>query len=277
MHFLSSAVLVEADQRMHADNINARTGVTVGVLSVFLVFGFMFTVSGFRGESLGGVPLMALGPSIFLPSLGIITFTVWTRGCSNCPVSVFKKSDRGTIRYAEHRSSVASEAEERQYSQGKSSSHDGPYVATGIGAGSPAASQTPPHPPTARRNSAPCTVDIDWSSVEQQGSQGTTALAVIYRPVARCGPASRRLARVLPCDVCAHCAALVSGGVSLGAQPSFTCAVVIERSTLVSFPSRRGSSPGGCEAPASRCHPGGTASVTTEVWNRLPSCFYFDS
>ncbi|CAM9765406.1 unnamed protein product [Lampetra planeri] len=128
-----------------------------------------------------------------------------------------------------------------------------------------------------RRQPSPCTVDIDWSSVEQQGSQGTTALAVIYRPVARCGPASRRLARVLPCDVCAHCAALVSGGVSLGAQPSFTCAVVIERSTLVSFPSRRGSSPGGCEAPASRCHPGGTASVTTEVWNRLPSCFYFDS
>lgn len=70
---------------MRADNINPRTGLVVALVSVFLVFGFMFTVSGVRGETLGNVPLIAIGPAIFLPGLAAILLAKKTDGCSKWP------------------------------------------------------------------------------------------------------------------------------------------------------------------------------------------------
>ncbi|XP_007904815.1 transmembrane protein 215 [Callorhinchus milii] len=70
---------------MRPDNINPRTGLVVALVSVFLVFGFMFTVSGVRGETLGGVPLIAIGPAIFLPGLAAIILAKKTDGCTKWP------------------------------------------------------------------------------------------------------------------------------------------------------------------------------------------------
>ncbi|XP_069796786.1 transmembrane protein 215-like [Narcine bancroftii] len=70
---------------MRPDNINPRTGLVVALVSVFLVFGFMFTVSGVRGETLGDVPLIAIGPAIFLPGLAAIVLAKKTDGCSKWP------------------------------------------------------------------------------------------------------------------------------------------------------------------------------------------------
>lgn len=41
---------------MWPDDINPGTGLAVALVSVFLVFGFMFTVSGMKGETLGKHP-----------------------------------------------------------------------------------------------------------------------------------------------------------------------------------------------------------------------------
>ncbi|XP_059832285.1 transmembrane protein 215-like [Hypanus sabinus] len=68
---------------MRADNINPRTGLVVALVSVFLVFGFMFTVSGVRGETLGDIPLIAIGPAIFLPGVAVIILAKKTDGCTN--------------------------------------------------------------------------------------------------------------------------------------------------------------------------------------------------
>ncbi|XP_038659867.1 transmembrane protein 215-like [Scyliorhinus canicula] len=70
---------------MRADNINPRTGLVVALVSVFLVFGFMFTMSGVRGETLGDIPLIAIGPAIFLPGLAAILLAKKTEGCSKWP------------------------------------------------------------------------------------------------------------------------------------------------------------------------------------------------
>ncbi|KAJ8403693.1 hypothetical protein AAFF_G00350190 [Aldrovandia affinis] len=54
---------------MSPDGINPRTGMVVAVCSIFLVFGFMFMVSGTKGETLGDIPLIAMGPAICLPGV----------------------------------------------------------------------------------------------------------------------------------------------------------------------------------------------------------------
>ncbi|XP_069622536.1 transmembrane protein 215 [Ranitomeya imitator] len=70
---------------MRPDDINPRTGLVVALVSIFLVFGFMFTVSGFKGETLGSIPLIAIGPAIFLPGVAAITLTRRTDGCTKWP------------------------------------------------------------------------------------------------------------------------------------------------------------------------------------------------
>ncbi|KAM9329694.1 transmembrane protein 215 [Gastrophryne carolinensis] len=70
---------------MRPDDINPRTGLVVALVSIFLVFGFMFTVSGFKGEMLGSVPLIAIGPAIFLPGVAAITLARRTDGCTKWP------------------------------------------------------------------------------------------------------------------------------------------------------------------------------------------------
>ncbi|KAF2979416.1 hypothetical protein EK904_006485, partial [Melospiza melodia maxima] len=67
------------------DDINPRTGLVVALVSVFLVFGFMFTVSGIKGETLGDIPLLAIGPAICLPGIAAIALTRKTDGCTKCP------------------------------------------------------------------------------------------------------------------------------------------------------------------------------------------------
>lgn len=70
---------------VRADGINPRTGMVVGICSVFLVFGFMFTVSGMKGEKLGRIPLLALGPAICLPGVVAIVLANKTQGCTKWP------------------------------------------------------------------------------------------------------------------------------------------------------------------------------------------------
>ncbi|CAH2224176.1 transmembrane 215 [Pelobates cultripes] len=74
---------------MRPDDINPRTGLVVALVSIFLVFGFMFTVSGFKGEMLGPIPLIAIGPAIFLPGVAAITLTRRTEGCTKWPYRRF--------------------------------------------------------------------------------------------------------------------------------------------------------------------------------------------
>ncbi|XP_039615165.1 transmembrane protein 215-like [Polypterus senegalus] len=70
---------------MRPDDINPRTGLIVALCSVSLVFGFMFTVSGIKGETLGDIPLIAIGPAICLPGLAAILLAKKTDGCTKCP------------------------------------------------------------------------------------------------------------------------------------------------------------------------------------------------
>ncbi|OCT97755.1 transmembrane protein 215 [Xenopus laevis] len=70
---------------MRPDDINPRTGLVVALVSIFLVFGFMFTVSGFKGESLGPIPLIAIGPAIFFPGVAVISLARRTDGCTKWP------------------------------------------------------------------------------------------------------------------------------------------------------------------------------------------------
>ncbi|KAF7244600.1 hypothetical protein EYD10_09213 [Varanus komodoensis] len=72
---------------MRPDDINPRTGLVVALVSVFLVFGFMFTVSGIKGETLGDIPLLAIGPAICLPGIAAIALTRKTDGCTKWPDS----------------------------------------------------------------------------------------------------------------------------------------------------------------------------------------------
>ncbi|XP_006009605.1 transmembrane protein 215 [Latimeria chalumnae] len=70
---------------MRQDNINPRTGLVVALVSIFLVFGFMFTVSGIKGETLGDIPLIAIGPAICFPGVAAIVLAKKTDGCTKCP------------------------------------------------------------------------------------------------------------------------------------------------------------------------------------------------
>ncbi|KAH1169409.1 transmembrane protein 215 [Mauremys mutica] len=70
---------------MRPDDINPRTGLVVALVSVFLVFGFMFTVSGMKGETLGDIPLLAIGSAICLPGIAAIALTRKTDGCTKWP------------------------------------------------------------------------------------------------------------------------------------------------------------------------------------------------
>lgn len=74
---------------MRPDDINPRTGFVVALVSVFLVFGFMFTVSGIKGETLGDIPLLAIGPAICLPGIAAIALTRKTDGCTKWPENRF--------------------------------------------------------------------------------------------------------------------------------------------------------------------------------------------
>ncbi|XP_034996376.1 transmembrane protein 215 [Zootoca vivipara] len=70
---------------MRPDDINPRTGLVVALVSVVLVFGFMFTVSGIKGETLGDIPLLAIGPAICLPGIAAIALARKTDGCTKWP------------------------------------------------------------------------------------------------------------------------------------------------------------------------------------------------
>lgn len=71
---------------MATDGINPRTGIVVALCSIFLFFGFMFTVSGLKGERLGDIPLIAIGPAICLPGVLAIVLASKTNGCTEWPV-----------------------------------------------------------------------------------------------------------------------------------------------------------------------------------------------
>ncbi|XP_036407751.1 transmembrane protein 215-like [Megalops cyprinoides] len=70
---------------MRPDHINPRTGIVVALCCIFLVFGFMFTVSGTKGETLGDIPLIALGPAICLPGVVALILAKKTKGFTKCP------------------------------------------------------------------------------------------------------------------------------------------------------------------------------------------------
>ncbi|XP_018591213.1 transmembrane protein 215-like [Scleropages formosus] len=70
---------------LRVGGINPRTGLVVALCGVFLVFGFMFTVSGMKGETLGDVPLLAIGPVICLPGVAAIVLANKTKGCTEFP------------------------------------------------------------------------------------------------------------------------------------------------------------------------------------------------
>ncbi|KAM8961327.1 transmembrane protein 215 [Pelodytes ibericus] len=80
---------------MRPDDINPRTGLVVALMSIFLVFGFMFTVSGFKGEMLGPIPLIAIGPAIFLPGVAAIALTRRTEGCTKWPYKRYACCKKG--------------------------------------------------------------------------------------------------------------------------------------------------------------------------------------
>uniref|UniRef100_A0A8C4R5X2 Transmembrane protein 215 n=1 Tax=Eptatretus burgeri TaxID=7764 RepID=A0A8C4R5X2_EPTBU len=69
---------------MHTDDIDPRTGLTVAVLSVTLFFGFMFIMAGMKGETLSGIPLIAIGMSICIPALAIMFAAKKTQGFRTC-------------------------------------------------------------------------------------------------------------------------------------------------------------------------------------------------
>ncbi|KAK6493250.1 transmembrane protein 215-like [Huso huso] len=69
---------------MRPDDINPWTGLVVAFCSIFLVFGFMFTVSGIKGEMLGDIPLLVIGLALFLPGIGAIMLAKKTDGCTKC-------------------------------------------------------------------------------------------------------------------------------------------------------------------------------------------------
>lgn len=58
----------------------------VALCSIFLFFGFMFTVSGLKGERLGNVPLIAIGPAICFPGVVAIVVAQKTNGCTEVPI-----------------------------------------------------------------------------------------------------------------------------------------------------------------------------------------------
>ncbi|XP_027564689.1 transmembrane protein 215 [Neopelma chrysocephalum] len=79
---------------LRPDDINPRTGLVVALVSVFLVFGFMFTVSGMKGETLGDIPLLAIGPAICLPGIAAIALTRKTDGCTKWPENMRPRCKR---------------------------------------------------------------------------------------------------------------------------------------------------------------------------------------
>lgn len=85
------------------DDISPRTGMVVALASIFLVFGFMFTVSGVKGETLGDVPLIAIGPAICLPGVAAIFIANATKGCTVSPFQDGWLCKRGRPRKADGR------------------------------------------------------------------------------------------------------------------------------------------------------------------------------
>ncbi|CAM9893282.1 unnamed protein product [Lampetra planeri] len=79
---------------MKQEDLDPRTGITVALVSIVLFFGFMFTVSGLRGEMLGPVPLFVLGLAICLPGLAIIAAARITRGWRHFPRIPFLRRAR---------------------------------------------------------------------------------------------------------------------------------------------------------------------------------------
>ncbi|XP_023655160.2 transmembrane protein 215 [Paramormyrops kingsleyae] len=88
------------------DDIRPRTGMVVALASIFLVFGFMFTVSGVKGETLGDVPLIAIGPAICLPGVAAIFIANATKGCTVSPFRDVWLCKRGRPRREDGRSCV---------------------------------------------------------------------------------------------------------------------------------------------------------------------------
>ncbi|XP_070964773.1 transmembrane protein 215-like [Oncorhynchus clarkii lewisi] len=70
---------------MRVDDMNPRTGMVVAISSPLLFFGFMFTMSGIKGETLGGIHLIAIGPAICLPGVVAIILANRTNGCTKFP------------------------------------------------------------------------------------------------------------------------------------------------------------------------------------------------
>ncbi|POI31154.1 hypothetical protein CIB84_005095 [Bambusicola thoracicus] len=66
---------------MRPDDINPRMGLVVALVSIFLMCGFMFPVSGIKGETLRDILLLA----ICLPGIAIIALTRKTDGCTKWP------------------------------------------------------------------------------------------------------------------------------------------------------------------------------------------------
>ncbi|XP_048855769.1 transmembrane protein 215-like [Brienomyrus brachyistius] len=86
------------------DDISPRTGMVMAMASLFLVFGFMFTVSGVKGETPGDVPLIAIGPAICLPGVAAIFIANATKGCAVSPFRDGWLCKQGRPRRADGRS-----------------------------------------------------------------------------------------------------------------------------------------------------------------------------
>lgn len=66
---------------MRFDDINSRIGLVVVLVSVFLVFGFMFIVFGMKGEILGNIFFLVIGLVICLLGIVVIVLVRKTEGC----------------------------------------------------------------------------------------------------------------------------------------------------------------------------------------------------
>ncbi|XP_030048219.1 transmembrane protein 215 [Microcaecilia unicolor] len=108
---------------MRQDDINPRTGLVVALVSIFLVFGFMFTVSGMKGETLGDIPLLALGPAICLPGVAAIVLAKKTDGCTKWP-SKWPKHHCDCCKHPRDKEGVELLATPSDLESGKGSSHE---------------------------------------------------------------------------------------------------------------------------------------------------------
>ncbi|XP_069482104.1 transmembrane protein 215 [Ambystoma mexicanum] len=129
---------------MRPDDINPRTGMVVAVVSVFLVFGFMFTVSGIKGEFLGDIPLLAIGPAICLPGVAAIILAKRTDGCTKWPYNTCAcakkaKADKEVIELLKTPCSDLESGKGSSDELDKKSGPEQPFLPKGGGGGSPRA------------------------------------------------------------------------------------------------------------------------------------------